>query len=116
MDTPFTPDPFYASYPRILTNVFTKLAPRRDPSCRSALFSVLQALYRADPACFIITNGIHQNDETDTLHISVSVNCGYSCVPLHLYGYLKNAFMVTYITTMSETGVVSLVADFRLND
>jgi hypothetical protein len=79
---------------RFLENFFTKLHP---VSGHKGLHSILGALYRAKPACFVCPEGIHNSSDGSKTYLSVRVYTSNTLhYNIHIYGIMRgNIFNVT---------------------
>lgn len=96
------------NYPRIIETAFTKLKPKQI----NPVFDMLQSIFADNPSRFKIISGIHQNSPTDQLHLSVVVQLQWRSYTIHLYGYVRNLFLLTHITMMEQDRSVQTIAEF----
>ena len=93
---------------RIIETAFTKLKPKQS----NQAFDMLQCIFADNPSRFKIFSGIHQNSPTDQLHMSVSVQMPWRNYNIHIYGYIRNSFLITHITMMDLDKSVQTIAEF----
>jgi hypothetical protein len=88
---PFTRAPF--DYQRFIDTLFTKLIAIRG---HTDLHSMLCALYRAKPECFVLNNQIHNSAGGKETYISLKIyvknDFAYN---LHIYGIMRGRFTVS---------------------
>jgi hypothetical protein len=88
---PFVRQPF--DYQRFIDNLFTKLIANRG---HRDLHSMLCALYRAKPECFVLNNEIHNTADGKETYISLKIyvtnDFSYN---LHVYGIMRGRFNVS---------------------
>ena len=87
------------NYKKIMWNVFNRLIPAPNVDI---LYPHIQNLYYTNPECFKVISDIHQNDINDVLHFSVEVKQSRLTCRLHFNGYLKNGFIVSFITLQQQ--------------
>jgi hypothetical protein len=73
---------------------------------------IYQTLFADSPGRFELISPLHQNTKEDRLHISVSLITLHFRATFHIYGYIKNHFIVTDITRSTRDGVMT-VAEFE---
>jgi hypothetical protein len=75
---------------------------------------LVRTLYAESPKRFTVARGLHQNYETEPLHLTVRVNGDYgNYLSLHVNGFFKNGFKLTTITYVGMTPGPVVIADFR---
>ena len=93
----------------IINTAMSKLKPHNF----NATFKLLQFVYKHESQRFNVYSGIHQNNATDPLHMSVNVDMDYGAyIILHINGFWKNRFIVTHIT-LAENGGMTEIARFQ---
>lgn len=96
------------SYPRIIDTAFSKL----KSNFISPVFDMLQSIYADSPNRFKVISGIHQNNVADQLHLSIVVQLQWRTYTLHIYGFIRNSFIISHITMMEQDKSVHTIAEF----
>ena len=73
---------------------------------------IYQTLFADSPGRFELISPLHQNTKEDRLHISVSLSTLHFKATFHIYGYIKNHFIITEITRSTRDGIMT-VAEFE---
>jgi len=78
---------------RFIDNLYTKLAPVNG---EKGLHSILSALYRAKPECFVNSGGIHNSADGKDIYLSVRIYVSNTYwYNVHVYGIMRgNMFAV----------------------
>lgn len=71
-----------------------------------------QTLFADSPGRFELISPLHQNSKEDRLHISVSLSTLHFKATIHIYGYIKNHFIITEITRSTRDGYAT-IAEFE---
>ena len=73
---------------------------------------IYQTLFADSPGRFQLISELHQNTREDRLHISVSLTTLHFVATFHIYGFIKNHFVITDITRSTKDGIIT-VAEFE---
>jgi hypothetical protein len=80
---------FGFSKEQFLENFFTKIHPI---SGHKGIHSILSALYRAKPACFVCPDGIHNSSDGSKTYLSVRVYTSNTLYyNIHIYGIMRGS-------------------------
>jgi NADH:ubiquinone oxidoreductase subunit C len=77
---------------------------------------VISQLYQQNPGAWTPISHIHQNSAEEQPHLSVYYKSTHTkpiYVYYHIYGYIKNQFIITHITRQNKDKTIQTVAEFK---